>query len=86
MSRLGFVLLAVLGIVAMWLRDVPAKLFAWAKHFVVTTLTVDSRDELLFPALIEYMDSRDALRRHLDPSRMCLSVAGSLVDPPNSEG
>lgn len=59
----GGVLLAILGIVAMWLRDVPAKLFAWAKHFVVTTLTVDSRDELLFPALIEYMDSRDALRR-----------------------
>ena len=59
----GGVLLAILGIVAMWFRDVPGKLLAWAKHFVVTTLTVDSRDELLFPALIEYMDSRDALRR-----------------------
>jgi len=47
----------------MWLRDVPAKFAAWAKHFFVTTLTVDSRDELMFPALVEYMDSRDALRR-----------------------
>jgi chaperone BCS1 len=59
----GGVLLALLGIVAMWFRDVPVKLAAWAKHFFVTTLTVDSRDELLFPALVEYMDSRDALRR-----------------------
>jgi chaperone BCS1 len=59
----GGVLLAILGIVAMWLRDLPGKIFAWAKHFFVTTLTVDSRDELMFPALVEYMDSRDALRR-----------------------
>jgi chaperone BCS1 len=57
------VALALLGVAAMWLRDVPARFAAWAKHFFVTTLTVDSRDELMFPALVEYMDSRDALRR-----------------------
>jgi chaperone BCS1 len=59
----GGVALALLGVAAMWLRDVPAKFAAWAKHLFVTTLTVDSRDELMFPALVEYMDSRDALRR-----------------------
>ena len=47
----------------MWLRDVPAKVFGWAKHFFVSTLTIDSRDELMFPAFVEYMDSREALRR-----------------------
>ena len=36
---------------------------AWAKHFLITTLTVDSREELMFPALVEYMDSREVLRR-----------------------
>ncbi|MBK7592276.1 MAG: hypothetical protein IPI27_13665 [Betaproteobacteria bacterium] len=59
----GGVLLALLGIVAMWFRELPVKLAQWGKHFFVTTLTADSRDELMFPALIEYMDSRDALRR-----------------------
>jgi chaperone BCS1 len=59
----GGAALAVAGILAMWLREVPAKVTAWAKHFLITTLTVDSRDELMFPALVEYMDSRDALRR-----------------------
>jgi chaperone BCS1 len=59
----GGTTLAVIGILAMWLREVPAKVAAWAKHFLVTTLTVDSRDELMFPALVEYMDSRDVLRR-----------------------
>ena len=59
----GGMTLAVLGVAAMWLRDLPGKFAAWAKHFFVTTMTVDSRDELLFPALVEYMDSRDALRR-----------------------
>jgi chaperone BCS1 len=59
----GGLALALFGVAAMWLRDVPAKFGAWAKHFFVTTLTVDSREELMFPALVEYMDSRDALRR-----------------------
>ena len=59
----GGALLAALGLVAMWLRPLPAKLAGWGRHFFVTTLTADSRDELMFPALIEYMDSREALRR-----------------------
>ncbi len=59
----GGAMLAIVGVFAMWLRDVPGKLAAWAKHFFVTTLTVDSRDEIMFPALVEYMDSRPALRR-----------------------
>jgi chaperone BCS1 len=59
----GGALLAVLGLAAMWLRELPGKLVGWGRHFFVTTLTADSRDELMFPALIEYMDSREALRR-----------------------
>jgi chaperone BCS1 len=59
----GGAALAVAGILAVWLREVPSKVAAWARHFLVTTLAVDSRDELMFPALVEYMDSRDALRR-----------------------
>ena len=59
----GGTALAVVGILAMWLREVPGKVAAWAKHFLVTTLSVDSREELMFPALVEYMDSRDVLRR-----------------------
>ncbi len=59
----GGAMLALVGLAAVWLREVPGKFFAWARHFLVTTLAVDSRDELMFPALVEYMDSRDALRR-----------------------
>ena len=59
----GGTALAVIGILAMWLREVPGKIAAWAKHFLITTLAVDSREELMFPALVEYMDSRDVLRR-----------------------
>ena len=49
----GGATLALFGLLAVWLRDVPAKVVAWAKHFFVSTLTVDSRDELMFPALVE---------------------------------
>lgn len=59
----GGITLAILGVAALWLREVPAKFARWARHFFVTTLTVDSREELLFPALVEYMDTREALRR-----------------------
>jgi chaperone BCS1 len=59
----GGATLAIFGILAMWLREVPAGVAAWAKHFLITTLTVDSREELMFPALVEYMDSREVLRR-----------------------
>ncbi len=59
----GGIVLALIGLAAMWLRELPGKFTGWAKHFFVTTLTLDSRDELLFPAMVEYMDTRDALRR-----------------------
>jgi chaperone BCS1 len=59
----GGLTLALLGLLVVWLREVPGKVFGWAKHFLITTLTVDSRDERMFPALVEYMDSRESLRR-----------------------
>jgi chaperone BCS1 len=59
----GGATLAAVGLLAMWLRGAPAAFLGWARHFLVTTLTVDSREELMFPALVEYMDSREALRR-----------------------
>ncbi|MEO8506511.1 MAG: AAA family ATPase [Betaproteobacteria bacterium] len=59
----GGIVLAALGLAAMWLRELPAAVARWGKHYFVTTLTVDSREELMFPALVEYMDSREALRR-----------------------
>ena len=59
----GGATLAVIGILAVWLREVPGKVAAWARHFLITTLAVDSREELMFPALVEYMDSREVLRR-----------------------
>ncbi|HEX4943283.1 MAG TPA: AAA family ATPase [Usitatibacteraceae bacterium] len=59
----GGIVLAALGVAAMWLREVPVKVARWAKHFFVTTLSIDSREELMFPALVEYMDTREALRR-----------------------
>lgn len=59
----GGMVLAGLGMVAMWLRELPVKAAAWAQHFFVTTLSIDSREELLYPAFVEYMDSREALRR-----------------------
>ena len=59
----GGAMLAIVGVAAMWLRELPGKVGAWAKHFFVTTLAVDSRDDIMFPALIEYMDGREALRR-----------------------
>ena len=59
----GGVVLAALGVAAMWLREVPGKFAKWGKHYFVTTLAIDSREELLFPALVEYMDTREALRR-----------------------
>jgi chaperone BCS1 len=59
----GGIALAMLGLAAMWLRELPVRFARWGRHFFVTTLSVDSREELMFPALVEYMDSREALRR-----------------------
>lgn len=59
----GGIVLAALGLAAMWLRELPVAVARWGKHYFVTTLAVDGREELMFPALVEYMDSREALRR-----------------------
>ncbi len=56
-------LLAAAGMLAFWLRDVPGLVFSWLKRFFISTLTVDSRDEFLFGALVEYMDAHPALRQ-----------------------
>ena len=58
----GGLLLGLLGVLAVWLRDIPGKLFSWARQFYVVTLTFDSRDELMFSTLVEYMHAQDALR------------------------
>ncbi|MBK8742842.1 MAG: AAA family ATPase [Betaproteobacteria bacterium] len=59
----GGAVLAILGIAAMWLRALPGQVAGWARHYFVTTLAIDSREELMFPALVEYMDGREAFRR-----------------------
>lgn len=59
----GGAVLAALGIAAMWLRALPGQVAGWARHYFVTTLAIDSREELMFPALVEYMDGREAFRR-----------------------
>jgi chaperone BCS1 len=59
----GGAMLAIAGMAAMWLRGLPGQLAGWARHFFSATLTVDSREDLIFPALVEYMNSRAALRR-----------------------
>lgn len=56
-------LLAAAGALAFWLRDVPGLIASWLKRFVISTLTVDSRDEFLFSALVEYMDAHPSLRQ-----------------------
>jgi chaperone BCS1 len=58
----GGLLLGALGMLAMWLRDVPGKVASWAKQFFVISLNFDSRDELMFTTLVEYMNAQDALR------------------------
>lgn len=55
-------LLAAAGALAYWLKDVPGLVVSWARRFFISTLTVDSRDEFLFSALVEYMDTHPRLR------------------------
>ena len=55
-------MLAIAGALLYWLKDVPRLLIGWGKRFFVSTLTVDSRDDFLFPALVEYMDQHPGLR------------------------
>jgi mitochondrial chaperone BCS1 len=59
----GGLVLGAMGVVAMWLKDVPVKLWSWAHHYMVVTLTFDSRDELMFTTLVEYMHEQTALHR-----------------------
>ena len=59
----GGLVLGALGLLVVWLREVPKLFFAWAKQFFVTSFTFDSRDELMFTTLVEYMHERDVLRR-----------------------
>jgi chaperone BCS1 len=56
-------LLAAAGALAFWLRDVPGLIVSWLRRFVISTLTVDSRDEFLFSTLVEYMDAHPSLRQ-----------------------
>lgn len=56
-------LLAAAGALAFWLKDVPGLIGSWLQRFVISTLTVDSRDEFLFSALVEYMDAHPSLRQ-----------------------
>jgi mitochondrial chaperone BCS1 len=56
-------LLAFAGAFAYWLKDLPGLALGWAKRFFITTMSVDSRDEFLFSALVEYMDVHPSLKR-----------------------
>lgn len=56
-------LLAAAGALAFWLKDVPGLIVSWLKRFFISTLTIDSRDEFLFAALVEYMDAHPSLRQ-----------------------
>ena len=51
----GGLLLGALGMLAMWLRNIPGKIATWARQFFVVTLNFDSRDELMFTTLVEYI-------------------------------
>lgn len=55
-------LLAAAGALAYAFKDIPAQLMRWGRRFFISTLTVDSRDEFLFAALVEYMDQHPGLR------------------------
>ncbi|QTD43743.1 AAA family ATPase [Ottowia testudinis] len=55
--------LAVAGALGYWLKDIPGQLFSWFKQYVVSTLTVDSRDEFLFGALTEFLDRHPSAQR-----------------------
>ena len=60
-AALQAALLAGAGALVYALRDVPRLLLTWGKRFFISTLSVDSRDEFLFPALVEYMDQHPGL-------------------------
>ena len=55
--------LATAGALAFWLKDMPGLIVSWLKRFFISTLTLDSRDEFLFSAMVEYMDAHPSLRQ-----------------------
>ncbi|MDQ7745562.1 AAA family ATPase [Hydrogenophaga pseudoflava] len=55
--------LAAAGALAFWLKDVPGLVVSWGQRFFISMLTIDSRDEFLFSALVEYMDAHPSLRQ-----------------------
>ncbi len=59
----GGLVLGAMGVMAVWLKDIPVKLWSWAHHYMVVTLTFDNRDELIFTTLVEYMHEQTALHR-----------------------
>lgn len=58
----GALALGVAGLLALWLREVPKLVWSQFKRLFFSTLIFDNRDELMFTTLVEYMDSREALR------------------------
>lgn len=58
----GGLVLGLLGLLAVSLRPVPKHLWQLFKRSFVSTLTFDSRDELMFATLVEYMNAKDVLR------------------------
>ena len=54
-------MLAIAGALLYWLKDVPRLLIGWGKRSFVSTLSVESCDDFLFPALVEYIDQHPAL-------------------------
>lgn len=59
----GGAMLAILGGLALWLRKVPVLVFEWAKRYFITKLSFDSRDELMFRTIVEYMHTHQAFSR-----------------------
>ncbi len=59
----GGLALGLLGVAAMWLRSAGPAILRFLRRYLVSTLAVDNRDEIMFDTLVEYMNSRDVLRR-----------------------
>lgn len=59
----GGLALGLLGAVAYWLKDALPATAVFLSRYIVSTVTVDNRDEILFPTVVEYMHARDVLRR-----------------------
>lgn len=59
----GGLALGLLGALAFWLKEALPALLVFLSRYVVSTVSVDNRDEILFPTVVEYMHARDVLRR-----------------------